>query len=77
MKTILLKLLLSGQLTVATPSDSCFCHGKIYVRQNSVPVDSFTVMERLSAMKKMENSNQRVIGKEELLNIIKFKPCKH
>ena len=76
MRALLLITLLLGLLANQSSEEKCFCHGKIYTKVNGVVVDSFLVMERLGELKKIENSGHRVREKEDLILIMKHRPCK-
>lgn len=65
MNLFLLKILLFAQPSVI--EDTCYCHGKYYVKLNHTVIDSFP-MHKPQDLKRMEY--------KELEHFINIKPCK-
>lgn len=57
-------------------TEQCFCHGKIYTKVHGVSIDSITIKQMLMDIEENENVETRISQKEELLILIKTKPCK-
>lgn len=69
MKLLLLSLLLRAQPTVVNPSDTCYCHGKFYVKENNVVIDSFSMLQKLFIVKHIKDDKLRESETDKLLHI--------
>ncbi len=54
--------------------EKCYCHGKIYTKQNGVVIDSFDVFKATN-IANQKAMPQRIIEKDSIVFIMKAYPC--